>query len=395
MHDLRQELAAPRDRGPRGHARREPAHDRELGRLPRGPRPRGRLRRRALLRRLHGPTATTPSRPCARRAEAGARDPGPVRHERRDADRRARPDRRRRRVALEADADAPAVTWASTPTTTPTCAVANSMAAVRRASVTSRRTINGYGERCGNANMVSDPGQPRAQDRTSDARPAGGGAITGLTDAVALRGRDRQPRTRTTTSPTSGRVAFAHKGGVHGAAVAKVERSYQHVEPARRRQRRAPRRLASWAARRTPPIRGRAARAIELDGDLDPTELSRLIKQLEAEGLAFEGAEASFELLIRRHAAGLRGAVPASWTSRSSSSSATASSCVAEATVKVEVAGEILHTAADGNGPVNALDARAAQGARRVLPGARRASTWSTTRSASSTGRRRRRRARA
>ena len=91
-------------------------------------------------------------------------------------------------------------------------------------------TINGYGERCGNANMVSDPRQPRAQD--------GAGAH------AARRRRPHRPSPSSSRSvaeianqnpndyqPYVGRSAFAHKGGVHGAAVAKVERSYQHVDP--------------------------------------------------------------------------------------------------------------------------------------------------------------------
>jgi 2-isopropylmalate synthase len=100
--------------------------------------------------------------------------------------------------------------------------------------------------------------------------------------------------------PYVGRSAFAHKGGVHGAAVAKVERSYQHVEPAA---------VGNVGRLVVSELGGRANTSIrarqlghELDGSIDARELSVLIKQLEADGLAFEGAEASFELLIRRHA---------------------------------------------------------------------------------------------
>ena len=93
----------------------------------------------------------------------------------------------------------------------------------------------------------------------------------------------------------------------------------------------------------------------ELAGIVDPRELSRIIKRLENEGLAFEGAEASFELLIRRQAKDY--APPfriVDYTCLVEQRSG--QELLAEATVKVEVAGEILHTAADGNGPVNALD---------------------------------------
>ena len=89
---------------------------------------------------------------------------------------------------------------------------------------------------------------------------------------------------------------------------------------------------------------------------VDPRELSKLIKQLEADGLAFEGAEASFELLIHRRSA----AYVAPFRILDFTvlvEQREGRELLAEATVKVEVAGEILHTAADGNGPVHALDA--------------------------------------
>jgi 2-isopropylmalate synthase len=101
---------------------------------------------------------------------------------------------------------------------------------------------------------------------------------------------------------------------------------------------------------------------------VDPRELSTLIKQLEADGLAFEGAEASFELLIRRHAADY--AAPfriVDYTCLVEQRDGR--EMLAEATVKVEVDGEVLHTAADGNGPVNALDAALRKALRAFYPG--------------------------
>ncbi len=103
-------------------------------------------------------------------------------------------------------------------------------------------------------------------------------------------------------------------------------------------------------------------------GVIDPRELSTLIKQLEADGLAFEGAEASFELLIRRHAADY--AAPfriVDYTCLVEQRDGR--ELLAEATVKVEVDGEILHTAADGNGPVNALDAALRKALSAFYPG--------------------------
>ena len=124
--------------------------------------------------------------------------------------------------------------------------------------------------------------------------------------------------------PFVGRSAFAHKGGVHGAAVAKVERSYQHVEP----------RLVGNEGRLVVSELGGKANTriraeqlgMRLEGVVDPQVLSRLIKQLEADGAAFEGAEASFELLIRRHSPGLPSRRSGSSTTPRWSSSARAGS---------------------------------------------------------------------
>jgi len=231
-------------------------------------------------------------------------------------------------------------------------AVANSLAAVQAGARHVQATINGYGERCGNANMVSIiPGL--ALKTGHDLVPSGGGdlrALTELSRAVAeianVAPNDYQPYV--------GRSAFAHKGGVHGAAVAKVERSYQHIDPTS---------VGNEGRLVVSELGGRANTAIraqqlghQLDGVVDPAVLSALIKRLESEGLSFEGAEASFELLIRRHQADYRPPFKiVDYTCLVEQRSG--AELRAEATVKVEVDGELLHTAAEGNGPVNALDA--------------------------------------
>jgi 2-isopropylmalate synthase len=265
------------------------------------------------------------------------------------------------RVALEGDPGAPAVTWgihthndAELRSPTP--------AAVQAGIRHVQATINGYGERCGNANMVSVLAN-LALKTDLPLLPVGGGEISELTvlsRAVAeianVAPNDYQPFV--------GRSAFAHKGGVHGAAVAKVERSYQHVDP---------KRVGNVGRLVVSELGGRANTAIraeqlghQLDG-VDPRKLSKVIKQLEADGLAFEGAEASFELLIRRHGAGY--AAPfriVDFTVLVEQREGR--ELLAEATVKVEVEGEILHTAADGNGPVNALDAALRKALRAFYP---------------------------
>jgi 2-isopropylmalate synthase len=256
------------------------------------------------------------------------------------------------RTTLEADPGAPAVTWGIHTHNDAELAVANSMAAVAAGIRHVQATINGYGERCGNANMVSILAN-LALKTPHELVPPGGGAIGGLTDlsrAVAEIANQKPDDYQ----PYVGRSAFAHKGGVHGAAVAKVERSYQHVDPTA---------VGNIGRLVVSELGGRANTRIraeqlghQLEGVVDPKVLSELIKRLENEGLAFEGAEASFELLIRRHQAGY---VPPfrilDYTCLVEQRAGR--ELLAEATVKVEVDGEVLHTAADGNGPVNALDA--------------------------------------
>lgn len=256
------------------------------------------------------------------------------------------------RRTLEADRAAGPVTWGIHTHNDAELAVANSMAAVAAGIRHVQATINGYGERCGNANMISIVAN-LALKTPHVLVPAGGGALDGLTElsrSVAeianVNPSDYQPYV--------GRSAFAHKGGVHGAAVAKVERSYQHVDPAA---------VGNAGRLVVSELGGRANTAIrarqlghELEGVIDPRELSTLIKQLESEGQAFEGAEASFELLIRRHGKEYRAPFRiVDYTCLVEQRDGR--ELLAEATVKVEVDGEILHTAADGNGPVNALDA--------------------------------------
>jgi len=242
-------------------------------------------------------------------------------------------------------------------------AVANSMAAVAAGVRHVQATINGYGERCGNANMVSILAN-LALKTDHELVPSGGGALAGLSElsrSVAeianVNPNDWQPYV--------GRSAFAHKGGVHGAAVAKVERSYQHIDPTS---------VGNVGRLVVSELGGKANMRIraeqlghQLEGVIDPKVLSELVKKLEAEGLAFEGAEASFELLIRRHQADY--AAPfriLDYTCLVEQRSGR--ELLAEATVKVQVDGEVLHTAAEGNGPVNAMDAALRKALRAFYP---------------------------
>jgi 2-isopropylmalate synthase len=265
------------------------------------------------------------------------------------------------RSAIEGDAAAPAVAWGIHVHNDAELAVANSVAAVAAGCRQVQGTINGYGERCGNANLVSILANLELKT-TFAVVPSGRLAeLTDLSRYVAeivnLNPDDHQPYV--------GRSAFAHKGGIHGAATAKVAMSYQHVDP----------RLVGNESRLVvSELGGKANTRLRaeqlghrLEGVVDPKELSQLVKRLEADGVSFEGAEASFELLIRRYQPGY--APPFDVLDCTVLiEQREGRELRAEATVKVRVAGEVLHTAADGNGPVNALDTAMRKALRAFYP---------------------------
>ena len=250
-------------------------------------------------------------------------------------------------VALSGDGG-PEVVWGIHCHNDSELAVANSLAAVANGVRHVQGTINGYGERCGNANLVSILADLELK---TNYEPVPAGRLGDLTDLaryvaeiVNIVPDDHQPYV--------GRSAFAHKGGVHGSATARASSAYQHVDPGV---------VGNVTRLVVSELGGKANTQLraeqlgqQLDG-VDPKALSQVIKQMEADGLAFEGAEASFELLVKRHKAGyLRPFELCDFTVLVEQRGG--AELLAEATVKVEVAGEVLHTAADGNGPVNALD---------------------------------------
>jgi 2-isopropylmalate synthase len=229
-------------------------------------------------------------------------------------------------------------------------AVANSLAAVQAGVRHVQGTINGYGERCGNANIVTI--------WANLALKSGHATVPAGEDLRALGELSRTVAEIANIAPDAhapyvGMSAFAHKGGVHGAATMRVRDAYQHVDPA----------LVGNEMRLVVSELGGRANAgwlaeqlgHELDGVIDARALSGLVKRLETEGASFEGAPASFELLIRRQAPDYRPPFRVvDFTVLVDQRNA--GGVRSEASVKVEVEGELLHTAAEGNGPVNAVD---------------------------------------
>ena len=234
------------------------------------------------------------------------------------------------------------------------CGVANSLAAVEAGARHVQGTINGYGERCGNANLVS------------------------IVPALELKlghpciGRDRLVRLTETAhlvdeicnvtpdpdQPWVGRNAFAHKGGMHVAGVVRDARTFEHVDPASVGNVRELL-LSEVSGRGT--VQARAARSgIDLDDETAARVLER-VKTLEHGGYQFEAADGSFDLLVRRET-GEYAPLFRLESFRTIVEKREDGKVETEATIKIWVDGERYVRTAEGNGPVHALD-RALRGA--------------------------------
>jgi 2-isopropylmalate synthase len=228
------------------------------------------------------------------------------------------------------------------------CAVVNSLVAVREGAMQVQGTINGVGERCGNVNLCSIIADLELKMGYT-CLPKGSLSnlyeLSHFIDEVAN-------ITPNDHLPYIGKSAFAHKGGVHVAAMRRSAQSYQHVEPELVGNKM--RVVVSDLSGRGNLLSKAEEHGLEVDGQEVVTVLND-VKELEARGFSFEAAEASVAMMLKRqemyykppfelidffvnveHRQG-RG-------------------IFAEAMVKVRVQGEVLHTAAEGNGPVNALD---------------------------------------
>jgi 2-isopropylmalate synthase len=238
-------------------------------------------------------------------------------------------------------------------------AVANSLAAVRAGARQIQGTLNGLGERCGNANLVSIIPTLKLKPEFADAFE------TGVTDAalkklahVSYALDERLNRAPNRHAPYVGASAFATKAGIHASAIAKDPATYEHVLPETVGNRRKV--LVSEQAGKSNVLAELERVGIAADKD-DPRigRLLDLVKEREAIGYAYEAADASFELLARR----TLGKVPAYFDvvqfdvnveQRINAKGERVT--VTLAVVKLKVGDDSLISAAEGNGPVNALD---------------------------------------
>ncbi len=261
--------------------------------------------------------------------------------------------------------------------------VANALEAIRAGATHVQGTINGYGERCGNSNLNSIIANLKLKmgiNAISDAQLA---RLNEVSHFVAELANLQLP----SHMAFVGRSAFAHKGGTHVNAVVKLERSYQHIDPTLvGNQKRIV--VSELAGKDNIAVKREEFGLEGLSKEQERGVLER-IKDLENQGFAFEGAEGSVALLLRRlqpdykppfellrykvvvehmngkahngHAqAGAQTGTAANGADLLAAGNGHAaydpSAWFVEATVKVKVEGQVFHTAAEGNGPVNALD---------------------------------------
>lgn len=230
------------------------------------------------------------------------------------------------------------------------CAVANSLMAIRAGCIQVQGTINGYGERCGNANLCSVI--PDLEIKLGyECLPKGN-----LTKLFELSHYTAEVANLASDEHLAyvGRSAFAHKGGIHVAAIRRNPGSYQHIDPAL---------VGNAMSVVVSELSGKGnllSKAEEFGMDVsESADLGGIlanIKALEAKGFSFETAEASVVLMLARQKNGYTppfdlidfSVIVEHRQGRG---------IFAEATVKIRINGEVIHTAAEGNGPVNALDA--------------------------------------
>ncbi|MBM4437720.1 MAG: citramalate synthase [Actinobacteria bacterium] len=238
--------------------------------------------------------------------------------------------------------------------------VANTLAGVQGGATQIQGTINGYGERCGNANLSALI--PTLQLKLGYA----------CVSAAQLRQTTQLSRYVSEIANVApdphmayvGHSAFAHKAGYHGSGMRKDAAAYQHTDP--QHVGNEPRILVSELAGRS----NIAAKVAELGLAASDAQAARVldsVKQLEERGFQFEGAEASFELLVRRQADGYR--PPFEFVDfLVLAETRQGREMLSEAMVKIRVGDETFHTAAEGNGPVSALDHAARKALERFFP---------------------------
>ncbi|HXX59311.1 MAG TPA: citramalate synthase [Dehalococcoidales bacterium] len=236
-------------------------------------------------------------------------------------------------------------------------AVANTLAAVKAGATQVQGTINGYGERSGNANLCSiipDLKLKMGIDCVSDEQLKLLSEVSHFVSEAANMSHDN-------ALPYVGASAFAHKAGYHVSGISKWADAYQHIDPAKVGAK--PHAVISDLSGKSNVIYKARERGLKLParGEAAKT-IAAQIKLLESRGFQYDDAEASFDLLIHRAAPDYKPPfelvdfMVLVENRRRPSIKHSGSEVLAEAMVKLKVGGKLMHTAAEGDGPVNALD---------------------------------------
>ncbi len=235
-------------------------------------------------------------------------------------------------------------------------AVANSLHAVEAGVWQVQGCVNGYGERCGNADILTILANLKVKMGIEVVEDEQLARLTEVSNYVS----ELANMVPNSGAPYVGASAFAHKAGYHVAGMMKDERAYQHIDPA----------LVGNSSRvLVSELSGQRNLLMKLqelgiDFPLSQDEIKKLlevVKERESQGYQYEGAEASFEMLVRRSLPGYKPPFELEdfvivERRRRGHGGGELGEMLAEAMVKITIAGKLMHTAHEGNGPVNALD---------------------------------------
>jgi 2-isopropylmalate synthase len=236
-------------------------------------------------------------------------------------------------------------------------AVANSLAAVEAGVIQVQGTINGYGERCGNADLCTVIPALKLKMGIDCVTDRQLGLLTEASRYVSeLANLAPDP-----FNPYVGSSAFSHKAGYHMDGITKWPDAYQHIDPAKvgNRQRTV---VSDQSGKRNIITKAKELGIDLSSADKEVKQLLERVKHLESRGFQYDNAEASFELLLHRARPDyvppfeLVDFLVVVESQRRPSTRKETGQMLSEAMVKVKVGGEIIHTAAEGDGPVNALD---------------------------------------
>ncbi len=228
-------------------------------------------------------------------------------------------------------------------------AIGNSLAAVNHGAVHVQGTINGVGERCGNADLISVIANLALKSDSYELLTDG--AVEHLAELSRYVYELANMNFRN-NQPFVGRSAFAHKGGMHVHAINRIAESYEHINPELVGNER--RVLVSELSGRSNIVAKATKYKLEHDAELMKNILER-VQDLEAEGYQFEAAEASFDLLIKKVAGTYEPQFERIHYRVNVETTADAPA-ETEATIKLKVQDKTVHVVGEGDGPVNALD---------------------------------------